>query len=98
MKAPVARFAYVIALLALASYAVFALRGPRGIGALLEKQAEIRRLEDRNTALAKEIERKKEHLKRLDENTSEQELEIRDRFKLTRPDEKVYIIGEPAKP
>jgi cell division protein FtsB len=97
MKAPAARFAYVVALLALASYAVFALRGPRGIGPLMEKRSEIRQLEDRNAAIAREIERKKEHLKRLNENTSEQELEIRDRFKLVRPDEKIYIIGEPAR-
>ena len=97
MKAPVTRFAYLVAILALASYALFALRGPRGVSALLEKQAEIRQLERHNTALAKEIERKREHLRRLNENPAEQELEIRDRLKLIRPDEKVYVIGDPAK-
>jgi cell division protein FtsB len=95
MKAPAARFAYVIAFVALAGYALLALNGPRGIGALLEKQAEIHQLEKRNAALAKQIERKREHLNRLNENPAEQELEIRDRLKLVRPNEKVYVTGEP---
>ncbi len=97
MKAPVTRFVYVIAFLALASYAVIELRGPRGIGALMEKQAQIHELEQRNEALAKEIERKREHLHRLNDNSEEQELEIRNRLKLVRPDEKVYVFGEPKK-
>ena len=96
MKTP-ARFASAIALMALAGYAVFALLGPHGVGALVEKQAEIRKLEERNAGLAKEIERKKERIKRLSDSDSEQELEIRDRLKLIRPDEKSYIIGDPAK-
>jgi len=65
--------------------------------ALAEKEARIRELEDRNAALAKEVERKREHIRRLTENPAEQELEIRDRLKLVHPNEKVYIIGEPEK-
>jgi cell division protein FtsB len=97
MKVPAARFTYLIAVLALAGYALLALRGPSGMGALIEKREEIQQLEKRNQKLVKEIERKKERLHRLNENPSEQELEIRDRLKLVRPDEKVYVIGEPEK-
>jgi cell division protein FtsB len=97
MKAPFARFAYIVAFLMVASYAIVTLRGPRGMGALMEKRTEIRTLERRNAALAEEIERKREHIRRLSDNPAEQELEIRERLKLVRPDEKVYITGDPKK-
>jgi cell division protein FtsB len=97
MKAPLARLAFAIAILALGSYAVFAWRGPGGFRALSEKEARIKELERSNEALAKEIERRREHIRRLNENPAEQELEIRDRLKLVHPNEKVYITGEPEK-
>jgi cell division protein FtsB len=97
MKASLARVAYLIVFVVVASYAVFTLQGPRGIAALIDKQHQIRDMEKRNSILAQEIERKREHIRRLEENPGEQELEIRERLKLVRPDEKVYIIGEPAK-
>jgi cell division protein FtsB len=97
MKAPIARFAYVIAFLAVSSYSFVALRGPKGVSALIEKQRQIQQMEQRNTDLTREIESKREHIKRLAENPGEQELEIRERLKLVHPNEKVYIIGDPAK-
>jgi cell division protein FtsB len=97
MKAPLARFAYVVAFLMVAGYAIFTLRGPRGVSALIEKRHQIQELERRNTNLAQDIERKREHIRRLAENPAEQELEIRERLKLVRPDEKVYILGDPKK-
>lgn len=98
MKASIPRFAYyAIAFLLVSSYAFFTLRGPKGLGALAEKRAQIRELEKRNEELVKEIERKREHIHRLNNNPSEQELEIRERLKLVHPNEKVYIIGSPAK-
>jgi cell division protein FtsB len=97
MKASIPRFAYAIAVLLMASYAFFTLRGPRGLQALQEKREQIRQLEERNATLSKEIERKREHIRRLNENPAEQELEIRERLKLVHPNEKVYIIGAPTK-
>jgi cell division protein FtsB len=96
MKASLPRFAYAIAVLLVASYALVALRGPKGLHAIAEKRAEIRELEKRNAALHQEIERKREHIRRLSDNPAEQELEIRERLKLVHPNEKVYIIGGPA--
>src|ERR1051325_2581427 len=87
------RFAYAIAVLLVATYAIVTLRGPAGLRAIAEKRAEIRQLEKRNAALAQEIERKREHIRRLRENPAEQELEIRERLRLVRPNEKVYILG-----
>jgi cell division protein FtsB len=97
MKAPFARLAFAIAFVVVCAYTFVTLRGPGGLQALFAKEAQIKEMERRNGALAKEIERKREHIKRLSENPSEQELEIRDRLKLVHPDEKVYIIGQPAK-
>lgn len=97
MKAPLSRFAYVIALVVVAAYAYVTLHGPNGLHALSEKRAQIREMEKRNASLAQEIERKREHIRRLAENPAEQELEIRERLKLVHPNEKIYIIGEPAK-
>jgi len=97
MKVPLARFGYWIAILVMATYAFVSLRGPRGLPALIEKQRQIREMEERNAAMAREIERIREHIKRLSDNPTEQELEIRERLKLVRPGEKVYITGEPEK-
>jgi cell division protein FtsB len=95
MKAPLVRIAYFAAFLAAASYAFFTLRGPHGIPWLLEKQREIHAMEEQNTKLDREIERMRDHIKRLETNPSEQELEVRERLKLLKPGEKVYITGKP---
>ena len=97
MKAFQPRLAYIVALLLVASYAVFALSGPRGLHALAAKREQIRELEHRNEQLTIEVERKREHIRRLNENPEEQDLEIRERLKLVKPNEKVFIIGNPAK-
>jgi cell division protein FtsB len=47
--------------------------------------------------LDKEIERMRDHIKRLTDNPAQQELEIRGRLKLVKPGEKVYVTGDPAK-
>jgi cell division protein FtsB len=97
MKASFARFAYMLAILLAGSYALVTLRGPKGLSALNDKRAQIREMERRNEKLTREIERKREHIRRLADNPGEQELEIRERLKLVHPNEKVYIIGDPAK-
>jgi len=97
MKASLTRYACALALLTLASYAFITLRGPRGVHALFEKQAQIREAEKRNAELARQIERKREHVRRLENNPAEQELEIRERLKLLHPNEKVFIIGDSEK-
>jgi cell division protein FtsB len=79
------------------SYAFFTLRGPKGIPGLLDRQHQIQEAEKRNASLAREIEQKREHIKRLADNPAEQEKEIRQRLKLVHPGEKIYIVGEPEK-
>ena len=71
MKGSLSRFAYAIAILVVASYAFVTLRGPKGLRAITEKREEITRLEKRNASLAQEIERKREHIRRLAENPAD---------------------------
>ena len=94
MKRSLSRFAYVIAFLMVAGYAFVTLRGPNGLKALFQKQAQIEDMEKRNADLAKDVERRRERIKRLDENSTTQELEIRERLKLVKPGEKIYVLPE----
>ena len=97
MKVPFLRISYVVAFLLVAGYAAATLRGPKGIPALIAKQHQIDAAEKRNADLAREIERQRDHIRRLANSPAEQELEIRERLKLVHPGEKVFITGEPEK-
>ncbi len=97
MKSLVTRFVYAIAVLLIAGYAFVALRGPQGIPGLLEKRKQIQELEKRNAVLAREIEQKRERIGRLRDNQTDQELEIRQRLKLVKPDEKVFVLQDQEK-
>jgi cell division protein FtsB len=93
MRARLAKLAVVMVTLMVACYAFFTLRG--GIPALLEKQQQVRQLEQRNAELARQIGEKRERIQRLRDSETEQELEIRQRLKLVRPGEKVFILQDP---
>ena len=97
MKAPFAKFVYLFAFLGVLMYAFVTLQGPHGIRALQDKQRQIEEMQKRNAETAKEIERMRDHIRRLSDDPKEQELEIRERLKLVKPGEKVYITGDPAK-
>jgi cell division protein FtsB len=96
MRSSVAKLGYAVAVLVAASYALVTLRGPQGVPALIERQNQIRTLEKQNADLAREIEFRRERIQRLQEDESEQELEIRQRLKLVRPGEKVFILQDPV--
>jgi len=97
MKSRLGRTAYIAVFLMAATYAAATLGGARGIPAVRARQKQIQRLEDRNAELAREIERKREHIRRLQNDGSEQELEIRDRYKLVHPGDTVFVTGQPDK-
>jgi len=94
MRPPLIRYTYAFVVLLLTAYAFFTLRGPHGIPALLSKQKDIREMEERNARLARQVELKRDRIHRLRESQSAQELEIRQRLKLVRPKEKVFILQE----
>jgi cell division protein FtsB len=97
MKAPYGRTAYIVVFLLAAAYVAATLGGPKGIPAVLARQKQVQRLEERNAQLAREIERKRDHILRLQRDVNELEIDIRDRYKLVQPGDTVFITGRPDK-
>ena len=91
MKSPVIRVAYAAALVMAVVYAFFAMRGPHGVAAFTQKRQEIREIEEGNAALSRENQIKRDYIERLRKSQAEQELEIRRRLKLVKPNEKVFM-------
>lgn len=98
MRSSFAKLGYALAVLVAAGYALVTLQGPQGIPALMQKQKAIAAYEKENGDLAREIEERRQRIKRLREDESEQELEVRERLKLVRPGEKVFILQDPIAP
>jgi cell division protein FtsB len=91
------RTAWVAGAVVVLAYAWIAVRGPQGIGTLMEKHSEIRDLEEQNAAIARQNQALRERIQRLEESDSEKELEIRKQLKLLRPGETTFLLPEPAK-
>jgi cell division protein FtsB len=92
MKISFSRLLYALAGLLAAGYAAFVIRGPHGIPALAEKMRQVSELEAKNAELARENQAIKRRIERLAGNPAEQELEIRKKLKLVRPDEKIFVL------
>jgi cell division protein FtsB len=97
MKSTLRTIAMLAAIALIGTYGVMALRGPQGIPALVSQQKEIRRLQEENSNLQHEIERKRVRIDRLKNDPNAQELEIRRQLKLVKPGETVVIIPEENK-
>lgn len=94
----VRRGGYLLIVVVAGIYGWVALRGPQGIHALLEKRREIRQLQEQNASVARENDRRREHIRRLEQSQSEQEMEIRKQLKLLRPGETTFILPDATKP
>ena len=77
-------------------YGYLVLRGPQGIPALRGKWREIRTLEEDNANLQRENQYRRDRIKKLEENPSAQELEIRKKLKLVRPGETSFMNATTA--
>jgi cell division protein FtsB len=91
MKYPSIRIGYGLALMMAVVYAFFTMRGPHGISAWMEKRQQIRQLEENNATLMRENQDRRDYIERLDKSRDEQELVIRERLKLVKPNEKVFM-------
>ena len=78
----------------MALYGWIALRGPLGIQSLLDKRQEIRTLQEQNAAMARELEHRRDRIRRLSDSPSEQEMEIRKQLKLLKPGETSFILPD----
>ena len=96
MKLSFTKLAGAAVLFLIAGYVFIALQGPQGIPGLLEKRRLIQDYEKKNAELARKIEEQRARIGRLSDSKSDQELEIRQRLKLVKPDEKVFILQDPA--
>jgi len=97
MNISATRAIYAAVVLSGVVYAFVVLRGENGIPGFLAKTHQVQQLEQSNQKLVREIELKKDRIQRLQENPTEQEYEIRQRFKLARPGEKIYILDDQKK-
>jgi cell division protein FtsB len=93
----VRRAVLLIAFALIGAYGLVELRSPQGIPALKERWNEIRKLEEENANLQRENDYRRERIKKLEGNASEQELEIRKQLKLLRPGETSFILPEQPK-
>jgi cell division protein FtsB len=78
-------------------YLWLAFFGPQGVQAWIDKQKQIRQLQEQNANLKLDNERRREHIRRLKESRTEQEMEIRRQLKLLRPGETTFLLPEPPK-
>jgi len=92
MKNQAMKGVYAAVLVVGVIYAFIELRGSSGIGALLQRRQLVSQYEQENQKLNQEIQRRQDHIQRLEQNPTEQEFEIRRRLKLAKPGEKIYII------
>jgi cell division protein FtsB len=97
MSNSVRRAILVVVFTAIGLYGVVALRGPQGLPALKDRWTEIRKLEEDNANLQRENDYRRDRIKKLEGNASEQELEIRKKLKLLRPGETSFILPEQPK-
>jgi cell division protein FtsB len=88
------RAGIAVVVIAAGAYGWLFLHGPQGLETLIEKRREIRQLEERNDAIRRENEQRKERIHRLESSRSEQEMEIRKQLKLQRPGETTFILPE----
>jgi cell division protein FtsB len=90
----VRRFAYTAGALLIVGYAWIALHGPHGVPGLLDKRRQVEELEKRNANLARVVEQKREHIKRLSDDP---DLEIRQRLMWVKPGEKTFVLHDQEK-
>jgi cell division protein FtsB len=98
MRDIIRRVIFVIGFAAIGVYGLVELRSPEGIPALRDRWTEIRKLEEENANLQRENDYRRDRIKKLEGNASEQELEIRKQLKLLRPGETTFILPEQPKP
>ena len=92
MRFSLRKAVYSFVVLCGVAYAFVSLQGPNGIPALLARRREINRYEQDNARLERQISLRRERIQRLANDPAEQEKEIRQRFKLAPPNEKIYIL------
>ena len=85
------------ALILAGCYLLFSFRGPNGIPMILEKQRQVRALQEQNANLEREIQMKKERIRGLSEDRSQVELEVRKQLRLLKKNETSFVLQDQKK-
>jgi cell division protein FtsB len=92
MKSAAARIGRGLIWFAIAVGLSVGFRVPQGVADLNAKQQAIRQLQRENADLAREVQERRERVRKLRDSRSEQELEIRKRLKLQRQGETAIVV------
>ena len=94
MRPVVTRLIIVALALLISGFAAVRLIGPNGLTAYLEKRKEIGALKTKKAALEHDVSNLRNEKHGLDAKPSKQEIEVRRRLGLLKPDEKLFIFEE----
>lgn len=94
MKSSAIRWGGAFAATGLGAALFIVLRVPQEYTAWTHKQAEIRQMQRKVADLARDNEQKRQRLQELERNPSVQEMEIRERLKMLRKNEKQFILQD----
>ena len=84
-------------LLAAGFLALYSLAGQGGVPMVLDRNRQIRELREQNAELQRSIELRKERIRNLSENRSDQDLEIRRELRLLKKKETTFVLPEQKK-
>ena len=84
-------------LLAAGFLALYSLAGRSGVPMVVERNRQIRELREQNAELERSIALRKERIKNLSENRSDQDLEIRRELRLLKKKETTFVLPEQKK-
>lgn len=88
---------YLVSGIVVIGFAIYRLAGPQGIALLIEKHREIEEFQKGNLAIERELKERRERVRRLEENPSAVEAEIRKQWRLQKKDETTFLLPEPKK-
>lgn len=91
---PIRVVGVLAAVLVCGVYLVLAFRSPLGLPTLHTRWQEVREMQIRNDELRRNVEMRRDRIRRLEENSAEQELEIRKQLKMLRPGETTFILPD----
>jgi cell division protein FtsB len=97
MKERLARFAYGLAILLVATYAVLTLAGPKGLAALYRKEGDIQVEKQHVKDLETDIAQRQKRIAELRSNPDAQAGVVEKRLNLVRPGDKVFMLPDPKR-
>lgn len=90
-------FLSTLALVLAVGWVLLGLRGQSGISTVFDKQREVRALQEQNADLQRENDYKRERIRILSEDRSQQELEVRKQLGLVKKRETTFILQDQKK-